>query len=342
LEYVPRQDQRQQQAPADVRSSPPVAACPDAEDPIMTALLAILLAMGEAACTALAASLQHKTATRSGVAAPTPKPTGKLAAFARHQLRQRLWWIAQSVQAGSLVLHAAALQFGPLTLVQPMLATVVVLALPLNHHLNRSRITRAEMLWAALVAASLASFLLVAAPSRATEQAATHRVVIAAIAVAAAVGVCVLIAQKLSPRMAALTLGSASGLAFSMEALLLQAATKALLHHPLTALTDPRSYGMVVAGAAGVALTQLAYRAGPISAALPAMITLNPLGSVVLGVLVNGDQIRNSPLALTAEVASFAGLAIAVGALSRFPGAISTETVPATRGKRAGARASHQ
>lgn len=305
----------------------------------MTAWLAILLAMGEAACTAFAATLQHKTATRSGIATQTRVPTGKLAAFVRHQLGQRLWWIAQSVQAGALALHAAALQFGPLTLVQPMLASVVVLALPLNHHLNRSRITGAEMLWAGLVAASLASFLLVAAPSHATESPAGHRLLIAAIAVTVAVACCILVAQKASSRIAALALGSASGLAFSLEALLLQATTTTLLHHPVAALADPRSYGLVVAGAAGVTLTQLAYRAGPISAALPAVITVNPVGSVILGVLVNGEQIRNSPVALTVEVASFVGLALAVAALSRFPGAISTDAVP-SRGKRAGARSS--
>lgn len=306
----------------------------------MTAWLAILLAMGEAACAALAATLQHKTATRSSVATPTPTPTGKLAAFVRHQLRQRLWWIAQSVQAGALLLHATALQFGPLTLVQPMLATVVVMALPLNHHLNRSRITRAELLWAGLVAASLASFLLVAAPSHATESAEAHRLIVAAIAVAAAVACCVLVAQKAPSEIAALALGSASGLAFSMEALLLQVTTTALLRDPLPVLVDPTSYGLVAAGAAGVVLTQLAYRAGPISAALPAIITVNPVASVILGLLVNGERIRTSPLSLIVEVASFAGLALAVAALTRFPGAISTEASPRpNHGKQRGARA---
>lgn len=291
----------------------------------MIAWLALVIALGEAACAALAATLQHRTASRSGTATPPSTPTGQLGAFVRHQLRQRLWWIAQGVQASALALHATALQFGPLTLVQPVLATVVVLALPLNHRLNRSRITRAEMLWAGVVAVSLASFLLVAAPSLATGPTSPHRLVVAAIAVTAAVAICVLVAQKGSPRVAALALGSASGLAFSMEALLLQVTTTALLHAPLAALANPSTYGLLVAGVAGVALTQLAYRAGPISAALPAIITVNPLGSVVLGVLVNGEQIRTSPLALVIQVASFAGLALAVAALSRFPGAVTPE-----------------
>lgn len=298
--------------------------------PTMIAWLALLIALGEAACAALAATLQHTTASRSGTATPTATPVGGLAAFVRHQLRQRLWWIAQSVQASALALHATALQFGPLTLVQPVLATVVVLALPLNHRLNRSRITRAETLWAGLVTASLASFLLVAAPSLATGPTSPHRLVAAAIAVAAAVAGCVLIARSASPKVAALALGSASGLAFSMEALLLQVTTTMLLHDPLAALTNPSSYGLVVAGVAGVALTQLAYRAGPISAALPAIITVNPLGSVILGVLVNGEQIRTSPLALAVQIASFAGLALAVAALSRFPGAVTVEAPTAT------------
>jgi len=291
----------------------------------MIAWLAVVIAVGEAACAALAATLQHTTARRSGEATPGSVPTGRLGAFVRHQLRQPLWWFAQLVQAGALALHATALQFGPLTLVQPVLAIVVVVALPLNHYLNRSRITRAELGWAGLVTASLACFLLVAAPSLATRPTSSHRLVLAAILVALAVVCCIVIANRGSPKVAALALGSASGLAFSMEALLLQATTTALLRDPLAALINPDFYGLLAAGVVGVGLTQLAYRAGPISAALPAIITVNPLGSVILGVLVNGEQIRTSPVALAIQVASFAGLGLAVVALSRFPGAMSAK-----------------
>ena len=285
----------------------------------MTAWLAVLAALGESACAALSGTLQHKTASRGRT--ETTTPTGHLAAFARHQTGQPLWWTAQGVQAGALILHASALQLGSLTLVQPVVATVVVLALPLNHRINRSRITRPEMLWAGIVTASLASFLLVAAPTPAAGPIATHRLAVPAIAATAAIASCVLIARWGSPRTAALALGSASGLAFSLEAALLQITTTALLHDPLTALTDPSLYGLVIAGVAGVTLTQLAYRAGPISAALPAIITINPLASVFLGVLVAGDQIRTSQAALAVEAASFACLVVAVAALSRFPDA---------------------
>ncbi len=205
---------------------------------------------------------------------------------------------------------------------------MVVLALPLNHWINHSRITPAEMLWAAVVTAGLAGFLLMAAPAAPTTGPITgHQVAVLAIGVAAAITGCVLLARRASPVTAALAFGSASGLAFTLEAVLLQGSTSTLLHDPLMALSDPRRYGFVVAGVTGVALTQLAYRAGPISAALPAIITVNALASVLLGVLVAGDQIRATPLALVVEAASFACLAVAVIALSHVPDATLGEVL---------------
>lgn len=289
----------------------------------MTAWLAVLAALGESACAALSGTLQHKTARRNRT--HTTTPTGQLATFARRLVGQPLWWTALGVQAAALLLHATALQLGPLTLVQPVVATVVVLALPLNHLMNRSRITPAEMVWATLVTAGLAGFLLVAAPAPGAGPITAHRIAVPAIAATGTIASCVLLARRGSPRTAALALGSASGLAFTVEAALLQGSTTRLLHDPLMALTDPSLYGFIVAGITGVVLTQLAYRAGPISAALPAIITVNALASVLLGVLVAGDQIRATPVALVVEAASFACLAVAVTALSRFPDATLRE-----------------
>ncbi|HET8601613.1 MAG TPA: DMT family transporter [Segeticoccus sp.] len=281
----------------------------------VTAGFAVLAALGSAGCAAVAGTMQHTTAKRGRRADGTA--TSHVADFARHQLAQALWWLSLCVQAGSLLLHATALRFGSLALVQPVLALVVVLALPLNHRLNRTRLTRTEMVWAAVVTAGMAGFLLTASSGSGAAPIPLRGLLLPAIAAALLVGLCLLLARRTSPHLAALCLGVAAGVAFSLEAALLQTTTGELVTNPLSALATPTPYALVLTGAAGVALTQLAYRAGPLSSALPAIVTVNPVASVLLSALVGAGGIATSPGALAAEVCTLACLVVGVGALAR-------------------------
>jgi hypothetical protein len=78
-------------------------------------------------------------------------------------------------------------------------------------------------------------------------------------------------------------------------------------------------YALVLAGATGVALTQLAYRAGPLSASLPAMNCVNPLVSVLIGVAVFDEHFRTGLLASSAEFVALATMTVATVLLSRRP-----------------------
>jgi hypothetical protein len=282
----------------------------------MSSTVAVAAALAAAACGALAAALQARCARQARE--PLLGPTQGLLRFARTQLARGLWWVALAVQAAGLAFHAGALSQGALTLVQPLLATTVVLALPLNHWLNRTSVTFRELLWAVLLAAGLTAFLLEAAPGQPSAQLPSQQAagVAAALGVAAIAG-CVVAARRSGQALAAACLGAASGIAFSGEAAYLQVTTSIAGTAPATLLSSPVCYAVVVAGFAGVALTQLAYRAGPMSAALPAIITLNPLVSIVVGVALRHESVRHSPGAVVIETVSFAVLCLAVAKLTR-------------------------
>jgi hypothetical protein len=51
-------------------------------------------------------------------------------------------------------------------------------------------------------------------------------------------------------------------------------------------------YAVVVIGATGLLLNQLAFQAGPLTAALPATATVDPLMSIVVGVVVYDEHVR--------------------------------------------------
>jgi hypothetical protein len=277
---------------------------------------AVTAALLTSASAAVAAALQSRSATDARE--PRVGPTGGLLRFARRQLSRPLWWCALLVQMAGFAFHATALNAGALTLVQPLMASAVVLALPLNHFLDKTAVTAGELAWAGLFAVGLAGFLLTAAPGAPLPDADSR----SGAGVAAAVGVilivvCIVVARRSRPVRAAALLGAAASTAFAAEAALLQVAARTALANPSALSTSTSVYGLVLAGVAGVSLTQLAYRAGPMSAALPAILTVNPLFSVVYGVAVQHEAFRHSAGALIFEIVCFSLLCTAAIALSR-------------------------
>ena len=57
----------------------------------------------------------------------------------------------------------------------------------------------------------------------------------------------------------------------------------------------------MVGGSVGFLLFQQAMRAGHVAASRAAMVTVDPLLSVVIGIVVFGDHMAHSPLATIAE-----------------------------------------
>ena len=75
-------------------------------------------------------------------------------------------WIAGLLTAGvGLVLHAVALAHGQLAVVQPLLVSGMLFALPVSALLERRRPSGVEWLWALILVAGLAAFLVAARPS---------------------------------------------------------------------------------------------------------------------------------------------------------------------------------
>lgn len=277
--------------------------------------LAIVAALATSASAAVAATLQSQSAARGRE--PGHRPTGGLVRFARRQLSGWLWWCALAVQILGFALHALALSAGSLSLVQPLMASAVVLALPLNHWVSRTRISGRELLWAGVLAVGLTGFLLTATPAGVSESAQSALGAwYAGGAGLLLVALCILLASTSPPGRAAALLGAAAASAFVVEAAMLKLVTSGL-SRPLALLSQGAVYGLVLAGISGVALTQLAYRAGPISTALPAIVTVNPLLSVVYGVLVQREPFRHSPMAVVLEVLCFALLCSGAVALTR-------------------------
>src|ERR1700753_2051895 len=76
-----------------------------------------------------------------------------------------VWWVGIAADSLGFVAQAAALGFGRLAVVQPLLVSSVVFALPLGARLTKQKVTRVDIGAACLCAAALVAFLPVANPS---------------------------------------------------------------------------------------------------------------------------------------------------------------------------------
>jgi hypothetical protein len=281
-------------------------------------VVAYPLALLAAAAFATAIPLQHRAAEQ----APDAQRFGAaaLARFVATMLRNRWWLIAFAVDTAGFGLHALALHFGALAIVQPLLVTNVMFALPINRWLRREAVNRRELGYAAALGLGLGGFLSIATaglpPSN--EPADPGPAVIAGVLAALAAGSLVLAARRTRSARSATMLGIATGVAFAFTATLIKACTRVLsAHGPLGLAVSWQLYGLIAVGVCGLVLNQLSYQAGPLAASLPAITVIDPLVAVLLGVTVYDENLRHSPLALLGELISLAVLAYSTILLTR-------------------------
>src|SRR5580704_9032269 len=119
----------------------------------MTIFFALLTSLTNA----LAVTLQHIASTSD-----TEKSSGWK--FVMYLLRHPLWLLGWLALCGSLIFQALALHFGPLSLVQPILVTELILALVLRQLWLRQSIRGVTWLAAIVTGAGLVIFLVITSP----------------------------------------------------------------------------------------------------------------------------------------------------------------------------------
>lgn len=259
--------------------------------------IVVALGLGAAFSFALSSSLKHVSAGHHPDAqSMTP---GKLRSFVSAMLSHPLWLGGIGCDLVGLTLQIFALHLGRLTVVQPLLVSGLLFALVLRQFHEHHQITRRQMGWAIVLCLALVGFIVLALSGSQP-----HRQETADRWPAAVVGACGLVLaavcvelgrrQRHGGRSAAL-LGVAVGTIYAALAALLKAVTDIFTRSPLDVFTSWQLYVVLIVGALGLLLNQLAFQAGPLTASLPATATVDPLLSVVVGVVVYDERIRSGP-----------------------------------------------
>ena len=272
--------------------------------------IAALLAVAAALMIGIGDVLEQRSAQQV-----TDKPVGTVALF-RRLLRDRRWWTGSLVAAAGFGLQAAALGLGSVVLVQALSVTSLLFALVISATVNHRRITRWQGIWAVLLVAAVAVVVTVGNPQAGNPRGSLQTWGIVAAVMGPGLILCVIGARKFSGSVSALLLGVMSGSLWGLFTVLTKGVVDQLGHGVAALLRTPEVYVWAVLGIGATAWEQSAFRAGPLTASLPAVTVAEPIVGSVLGVTVLGETLRTNNVGVVALSVSVAVMIAATVALA--------------------------
>lgn len=272
--------------------------------------MAAFLALLSAVFFALAAALQQRgqfTLARRGQAVEGPAGLVRLLAVP-------VWLLGTLILGLGYATQGGALDRGRLVVVQPLLVTTIVWALPLGHWLSRQNVVRRQVLGAGVVVIGLTLFVLVGDPDDGVDNASTRGYVVAVLAISAVVGALLLwLRSKRAAALRAAVLGVCAGLYFGLSATFTKPVLDDLHVSLGEAAGDWRTWALLGFGFIAFLIQQLSLATGQLAPAIAAVSVSNPAVSVVLGILLYDERLTRPPWhVLVASVALLAALAGAV------------------------------
>ena len=255
---------------------------------------------------------------RQRAAQTVPAGEAESGALVTSLVREPSWWAGTLCAVGGYVFQALALAHGSLLLVQPLLVSSLLFALPLNARVRRQHVSWAEWGWAALLTGALAVFVLVGQPREGHNRPPIPAWTLALVITVPLVLGCLLAARRIVGRGRAMLLAIAVAVLLGMVAVL----TKICTHrfavggwHAL--LSIPAPYLLVALAVTVTVVQNAALHAGALQASVPLMLVGEPVVAVLLGVVVLGEHVSvRGPGAVILVVAVWAMVAATV-ALAR-------------------------
>jgi hypothetical protein len=274
--------------------------------------LTIVLSLIAAFLFAVAAVLQQRGTTtiddRDALGA------GMLASL----VKRPVWVLGMATDVAGFAVQAWALAIGSLLLVQPLLVTTLLFALPLAARANRRRLTAEEWQWSGVLVLSLGCFIVLGQPTAGVDRPPFGTwVPVLLICVPLAVG-CVVAARPLphgSRR--SLLLAVAAGLLLGLSGPMTKAGIDALADGVVVGLTTWELWGMAVTASLGTFWQQSSYQAGDVQTSLPTVSVLRPVVAMALGLTAYQERLLIDGVADVLLLAAVAGMVIATIELGR-------------------------
>lgn len=275
----------------------------------MAYLLAVCAAMSNAVTTIL---------QRMGVET-APSDTRLRWGLMAHALRRKVWLAGFGVMTCGFLLQFAALHFGRLSVVQPILTLelpflVAILGVWFGH-----RLTWREWLGAFMAAGGLATFLDLSQPGGGYLRPDLGDWVLVSTVV---VGSCVIAAAlaHIGPAAwRAAMFGISAAVMFAFTAAIMKEMNADISQGWGGVFVSWPPYALTVTGLTGVFLAQNAFHAGPVTASQSTLVIMDPLASIGIGIGLFGDQLKTAGVRGPGEALGLLVLMAGVFYLARSP-----------------------
>jgi drug/metabolite transporter (DMT)-like permease len=269
--------------------------------------MSVLFALASALSNAIAAVSQRLANVSS------PPETRGWVRQALYLVRQPIWLTGSGFLVLTFVFGALALNFGQLAVVQPIVVTELIFTLALRRYLLRDTINAKSWGAALLLCVGLAGFLIVADPSPGSRHVAPLAWIVVLVVAGSITAALALLSRRGSEVWRATALGCAAGIVWSIDAGFVKSTTDNLAQNGWSGVFEHWSvYALVLTGLLGEFLVQSALHVGPLSASQPAMLVVEPLAGIFLGLALFGEHLNHTPAAIIGSVLALAVMALGV------------------------------
>jgi drug/metabolite transporter (DMT)-like permease len=209
-----------------------------------------------------------------------------------HALRRGVWLAGFAFMIAAFLFQALALHFGDLSEVQPILVTELLFLVFILSTWFGYRIGPREWLGVGLASAGLAGFLAFSSPTGGNGVPGTLGWLIVGGSCTAGMVLAVLLALRGPRWWRAAMFGAASAIGYAFTASLTKVVSHFVAADWTSIFSHWQTYALAVFGAVSVFLTQNAFHAGPIGASQAAIVLVDPLVSIVIGITLFGDNLQ--------------------------------------------------
>jgi drug/metabolite transporter (DMT)-like permease len=251
---------------------------------VLSFLCAVLASFGNA----LANVMQRKASLQQ----PSDRPFG--IRLLLDLVRQPVWLIGFGGLVASFVLQAVALGLGQLSAVEPIITLEVPLTLLVASRVFRTHLGRVEWSGIMLMTAGMIALVTTLNPRPGDEtDVSPVTYVMAGGGTAATIVALVVASGRGGATWRTACLGAAAGTSFGLTATLIKATiAQGDTHGLVGVLTTWQTYVAISSGVLGLVLVQWALHTGPLLAAQPGFTLMDPLVSILWGVLVFNEVTR--------------------------------------------------
>jgi drug/metabolite transporter (DMT)-like permease len=271
--------------------------------------VAEILALVAAALFAVAATLQQKGALGMGSVSFTSP--GSFLTLAR----QTYWLLGTLALLGGYALQAMALDRGRLAVIQPLLVTTIVFALPLGYFLTSQAIHRREIVGAAVVVLGLAVFTAVGEAADGRDNAPADEWAVAVVVFGVAAALLLYLGARGTVARKAAFYGACAGVLFGLSASLCKPTVEILDADGLgRVFASWEFYAFAAAGVLAFLVQQVSLATGRLAASVATVSVCNPVVGILIGTLLLEERLADPAWH---KIVAFSGLGVAlVGAVA--------------------------